>query len=224
MARKKHRQKQKQMRQKPQPKIVKTKSNRKLWIAFAVIAVVIIAVGAVVLFWQLNQNPNQTGIEPTKVLLETTAGNITIDLRTDKPITSGNFINLVEAGEYDGATFYRVIETFVIQGGLGGGSVATINDEIGSNNHNTEYTVAMAKTDQPNSASSEFFINTADNSKRILQDGSKFDDTYTVFGTVIEGQDVVDEIASAPVEQNPYTGEISVPVDPVTIIRATIIS
>jgi len=154
------------------------------------------------------------------VLLQTSAGDITIDLRTDKPITSTNFINLVKEGKYDGTTFYRTIAGFMIQGGKVNGNVATIKDEIGSNNRNVNYTIAMAKTNQPNSATSEFFINVADNGKF-----PNFDSTYTVFGTVSAGKDVVDTIANAPVTENPnIPGEMSNPVHPVTIIKATIVS
>jgi cyclophilin family peptidyl-prolyl cis-trans isomerase len=81
----------------------------------------------------------------------------------------------------------------------------------------------MAKTSQPNSATSEFFINVADNSKITYQDGSTFDGTYSVFGRVVAGQNIVDAIASAQVTTNAY-GENSAPVHPVSIIKATIIS
>jgi cyclophilin family peptidyl-prolyl cis-trans isomerase len=114
----------------------------------------------------------------------------------------------------------------MIQGGkVNDPQPSAINDEIGSNNHNINYTIAMAKTSSPNSATSEFFINTVDNSGIIYPDGSKFDEIYTVFGTVISGQDVVDAIAKAPVTINPaMNNENSLPVNPVTILHATIIS
>ncbi|MFA5573039.1 MAG: peptidylprolyl isomerase [Crenarchaeota archaeon] len=226
MAPKKHRQKQKQaaqQRQQQTPKSVKrkaSKSNKNLVIAVAIIAIVIVSFAGLALSGQLGGNTTPfVTIDPTKVLLETTAGNITIDLRTDKPITSGNFINLVKDGKYDGSTFHRTMSTFMIQGGRVDGSVASIKDEISSNNTNTKYTVAMAKTSQPNSATSEFFINTVDNSWR-----SGFDSTYAVFGTIIDGQDVVDIIANGEVIENPQmAGEMSLPVDPVEIIRASIL-
>ena len=111
----------------------------------------------------------------------------------------------------------------MIQGGQISQSIPAIADEIGSENHNTAYTITMAKTSQPNSATSEFFINAADNSKITYQDGSTFDGTYTVFGRVVAGQNVVDAIANAQVTANAY-GENSSPVHPVSIIKATIIS
>ena len=192
------------------------KSQNKLWITITLIALLIISVGVYLAL--ANQAPST--ISPTTVLLQTSAGDITIDLRTDKPVTSTNFINLVKDGKYDGTTFYRTIAGFMIQGGKISGNVATINDEIGSNNRNVNYTIAMAKTNQPNSATSEFFINVADNGKF-----PNFDSTYTVFGTVTAGKDVVDTIANAPVTENPnMPGELSSPVNPVTIIKATIVS
>lgn len=208
----------------------KQKSNKTTWMAIGAIAIVVIIFGLLAGSGLLGNksgsttNPTATPapISPTKVLLETTAGNITMDLRTDKPITSGNFINLVQQGKYVGSEFHRTISGFMIQGGKVSGTVATIQDEIGSNNRNTNYTVAMAKTNQPNSATSEFFINVEDNGLKYA--AYNFDSTYTVFGTVIEGKDVVDSIANAPATENPYmSNEISVPVNPVTIIRATIV-
>jgi cyclophilin family peptidyl-prolyl cis-trans isomerase len=199
-------------------RVSRHKSNRNLWLAIGIIAIIAISIG--VYLAVANQAAPAT-IAPTKVLLQTTAGNITIDLRTDKPITSGNFINLVKEGKYDGTPFHRTVAGFMIQGGQVSGSVPAIKDEIGSNNRNVAYSVAMAKTSQPNSATSGFFINVADNGQKYAP---SFDATYTVFGTVISGQDVVDAIANAPATENPsIPGEISVPVNPVTVIKATIV-
>ncbi len=227
MAPKKYKQKQKQAQQERQQqkptKPIKRKFNKSLLIGITIIAIVVVAFAGLALSGQLGGNGNSntpTTIPPTKVLLQTTAGNITIDLRTDKPITSGNFISLVNAGKYDGTSFYRTMKGFMIQGGQVNGNVPTIKDEIGSNNYNSNYTIAMAKTDQPNSATSEFFINVGNNTNLY----ASFDTTYTVFGNVIAGKDVVDAIANAPATANPnMQGEISVPVNPVTIIKASIV-
>jgi cyclophilin family peptidyl-prolyl cis-trans isomerase len=109
----------------------------------------------------------------------------------------------------------------MIQGGQVSGSVSKINDEIGSNNRNTAYTVAMAKTTQPNSATSEFFINVEDNGQKYAP---SFDATYTVFGTVISGKDVVDAIANSAVTANPNNpSEMSNPINPVIITKASIV-
>ncbi len=160
----------------------------------------------------------------TVVRLETSMGNITIQLRGDKPITTQNFVNLVKQGFYDGTFFQRVIVGFMIQGGQNQSvSVPTISDEIGSDNHNYNGTIAMAKTLQPNSATSEFFINVADNTQLTHSDEISFDGTYTVFGQVISGMDVVIAISKVPVTVN-ADGENSQPVSPVTIIKAEVLS
>jgi len=209
----------------------KKKSNRQS-IIIGVIALIIIVIGAYAVIRQPgSQNTNSTNptaasttspvnSNGTKVLFQTTAGNITIQLRTDKPITTANFINIVQKGWYDGTIFHRVIAGFMIQGGAISQTTPSISDEIGTNNRNTPYTIAMAKTNQPNSATSEFFINVADNGAN----SPGFDSTYTVFGTVISGQSVVDAIANAPVTTNQQTGENSQPVNPVTLIKASIIT
>ncbi len=190
-------------------------SHKMLFLTIALVAIIAVSIGAV---WVVGNEP-PPAVPPTKVLLQTTAGNITIDLRTDKPITSNNFINIVKSGKYDDTTFYRTMTGFMIQGGKINGKVPDIKDEIGSNNYNTNYTVAMAKTSSPNSASCEFFINAANNSAI-----PNFDSTYTVFGNVISGKDIVDKIANAPATANPNNpSEISNPVDPVRLVHATIV-
>jgi peptidyl-prolyl cis-trans isomerase A (cyclophilin A) len=231
MPRQKYKQKQKQVaqqRQQATPKPAKrkpSKYSKSLLIGIAVIAIIVVAIAGLALSGQFGGTSNNpTTIQPTKVLLQTTAGNITIDLRTDKPITSTNFVNLVNASKYDGSTFHRILKTFMIQGGKVNSTIPAIKDEIGSNNHNINYTIAMAKTSAPNSATSEFFINTVDNSGIIYPDGSKFDEIYTVFGTIIAGRDVVDAIANTPVTANPeMNNEESLPVTPVIILHASII-
>lgn len=149
------------------------------------------------------------------VLLETSMGNITIHLRDDKPNTSGNFKKLVQEGKYDGTTFHRIIKDFMIQGGEVNGSVASIPDEIGSNNTNVRGTVAMAKTNDIDSATSQFFINVVDNSGTNRYAG--FDTTYTVFGYVVKGMDVADAISKVA------TDSTDKPIQDVTIIKAIIL-
>ena len=227
---------------KSRPPVKRKKSNKSLFAAIFIIAIVVVSVGAYAFLGNPgNQttNPTPTPSTPpdtsptpdpyagaTKVLLETSVGNITLELRTDKPITSGNFENIVGQGLYDGTIFHRVIAGFMIQGGtITSQTIPTINDEIGQYNRNAAYTIAMAKTSDPNSATSQFFINVVDNGNNIIdQAGTRFDQVYTAFGRVIEGTTVVDSIANAPVTSNPYTGENSQPITPVTLIRATIIS
>ena len=150
----------------------------------------------------------------TKVLFITSMGDIVIQMRDDKPITTGNFVNLTNEGYYNGTTFMRVIAGFMIQGGEGATSEPTIQDEIGNDNANSNMTIAMANTGQPNSASTQFFINVANN--------DNLDPGYTVFGQVIYGQNVVMAISQVPVEYSATYLENSQPITPVVLIGAVV--
>jgi peptidylprolyl isomerase len=132
------------------------------------------------------------------------------------PITTSNFVNLVNQGAYNGTTFHRVIEDFMIQSGqLANGSASpTIQDEFTTTNHNYNGTIAMANTGQRNSGSSQFFINTADNNNRY----STFDSTYVSFGKVIYGMDVA--MAISHVE----TDSSDVPLQTVTLLGASVVA
>jgi len=134
----------------------------------------------------------------TKVLLETTMGNIVIELYDDMPITAGNFKKLVEEGFYDGVIFHRVIDGFMIQGGdptgTGtGGPGYTIPDEFTDHNRNDRGTISMANAG-PNTGGSQFFINLVDN--------NFLDSKHPVFGEVVEGMDVIDKIANLETNAN----------------------
>ena len=141
------------------------------------------------------------------VVLETSMGNITIKLREDMPITAGNFLNLSAQGVYNNTIFHRIVNQpdnlVMIQGGdptgtgYGDSSIPTIIDEFSSNpenNKNLRGTIAMANTGQPNSGSSQFFINGEYN--------SHLDNMHPVFGDVIEGMDVVDAILNVDTDEN----------------------
>jgi peptidylprolyl isomerase len=185
-----------------------SKSSKKLPLAIGLLIIIVVAAVAVYMFG--TNSPGDSGETAEKVLLQTSMGNITIQLRDDRPITTSNFKNLVQQGVYDGTIFHRVGADFMIQGGMNtSASVATIPDEVGDNNHNNRGTVAMAKTSEPNSATSQFYINVVDN--------NYLDSGYTVFGTVISGMDVADAISNVPVN-----GEQ--PVTDVVLIKAEIIS
>ncbi len=157
----------------------------------------------------------------TKVKLETNYGNITIKLYNDMPITSGNFRNLVKKGVYNGVIFHRVIPNFMIQGGdptgtgMGDPNIPTIKDEFVSGHSNIRGTVAMANTGRPNSGSSQFFINLVNNSF-LDYNKQPLTSKHPVFGEVIEGMNVVDEIA------NVKTDAKNRPIKNVTIIKAII--
>lgn len=173
----------------------------------------------------LTSPTSQYSSNGTIVLLETSMGNITLQMRDDKPITTSNFVNLIQQGLYDNTIFHRVIEGFMIQGGMNNSiNVGTIPDEIGTDNRNTEGTIAMAKTSSPNSATSQFFINVADNGNNIIdQAGARFDDTYTVFGRVIDGMDIVIKISQVTTVPNSL-GENSQPQQTITLLRALIVT
>ncbi|MBU3897014.1 MAG: peptidylprolyl isomerase [Nanoarchaeota archaeon] len=147
-----------------------------------------------------------------KVLLETTKGNIVIELRNDMLITAGNFEKLVSEGFYNGVIFHRVIPNFMIQGGdptgTGmGGPGYSIQDEFTSTNWNNRGTISMANAG-PNTGGSQFFINVANN--------NFLDTKHPVFGTVVEGMDVVDVIVNTPADENDR------PIEEVKIIKATL--
>ncbi len=137
------------------------------------------------------------------VVLDTTAGAITLELdRTKAPISVDNFLKYVDKGYYDGVIFHRVISDFMIQGGEmieangrimeKGGTLPPIKNESRNGLSNTRGTIAMARTSNPNSATSQFFINHADNSQKLDKTGGG----YAVFGKVIDGMDAVDSIAA----------------------------
>jgi len=151
---------------------------------------------------------------PTKVLLETNYGNITIQLREDQPITAGNFENLVKTGKYNGVIFHRVMDGFMIQGGdptgtgYGDPRIPKIKDEFNGIQKNNRGTLAMANAG-PNTGSSQFFINLVNN--------NFLDGKHPVFGDVIAGMDVVDKIAKVE------TNSQGRPLQEVKIISAEIL-
>lgn len=166
--------------------------------------------------------------EPITVRLTTTMGVIDIALDAEKaPKTAENFAQYVRDGHYNGLVFHRVIRGFMIQGGgydersAQRKTRAPIANEAKNGLKNVRGSIAMARTGDPHSASSQFFINHADNGFLDYpgQDGWG----YAVFGKVIAGMDVVDQIAETPTGALPPFGR-DVPVTPVVITEATILS
>lgn len=155
------------------------------------------------------------------VLVETSAGNFKIELFEDKaPVTVKNFLKYVDDKHYDGTIFHRVISDFMIQGGgfePGMKEKKTrdpIKNESSNGLSNLKYTVAMARTSEPDSATAQFYVNVKDNTfldKEKAADGVG----YCVFGRVIEGKDVVDKIKD--VETGKSGGFKDVPTKDVTI-------
>ncbi|AXK87000.1 peptidyl-prolyl cis-trans isomerase [Nocardia farcinica] len=163
----------------------------------------------------------------TKVNLETNFGPIVLELDDAKaPETVRNFVDYVNSGHYNGTIFHRVIPGFMIQGGgfepgmRQKGTKAPIQNEAANGLKNDKYTVAMARTNDPHSATAQFFINVADNAFLNHTAPSPSGWGYAVFGQVVDGTDVVDKIAgvstgSAGMHQD-------VPVDDVIITSASL--
>jgi peptidylprolyl isomerase len=187
----------------------KARALRRRMIALVVIVLVMASFGAIYYIYG-NRPSSEPNSETNKVVLRTSMGDITIQLYEDMPITTGNFRNLVKQGVYDDTIFHRVVSDFVIQGGDASGkgiTVATIQDELPNKHSNIRGSVAMAKTSEPNSATSQFYINLVGNSQDL-------DSNYSVFGTVIAGMDVVDAIGQVATDSNDK------PLQDVTIITA----
>lgn len=162
------------------------------------------------------------------VKLSTNFGDITLELNAEKaPITVANFLQYVEKGFYDGVIFHRVIDGFMIQGGGFDTNMkqkatdAEIKNEANNGLSNDAYTIAMARTSIPDSASSQFFINIADNDFLNHTAPTSSGWGYCVFGKVVEGMEVVDKIKG--VKTTSKAGHRDVPVDPVIIEKASVI-
>ena len=145
---------------------------------------------------------NNMSDKQTKVKMTTTLGEITIQLNTEKaPVSSANFLTYVKEGFYNGTIFHRVIPDFMAQGGGFDTSFnqkavhAPIKNEANNGLKNTRGTLAMARTNDPNSATAQFFINYKDNSFLNHTSPTSSGWGYAVFGEVIEGMDVVDAMA-----------------------------
>ena len=148
------------------------------------------------------------------IILSTSLGDITLELDEAKaPLTVKNFLAYVDADFYDGTIFHRVIPDFMIQGGgfthdmLQKKTNAPVKNEADNGLSNEPYTVAMARTSDINSATSQFFINLADN---VFLDHGKRDFGYAVFGKVSEGTEVVDKIAGVKTGRSGGHGDVPV--------------
>ncbi|MCD4666198.1 peptidylprolyl isomerase [archaeon] len=171
-----------------------------------IIIIIILIIGGIFIM-----NPDKN----TQVKLETTKGDIVIELYKEMPITAGNFEKLVKQGFYDDVIFHRVIDGFMIQGGDPegrgtGGPGYTIEDEFTNTDldKNNRGTISMANSG-PDTGGSQFFINLVNN--------NFLDSKHPVFGKVIEGMEVVDAIAKAEKDANDK------PLEDVKIIKASIL-
>lgn len=192
----------------------------------------VIAAGAVA-----QDDPNAPPSEPKKettkqsqpanpvILMQTNKGPIRIELYQDKaPITVANFLKYTKDGFYNGTIFHRVIKGFMIQGGgftsdmKQKPTTPPIKNESYNHLRNERGTIAMARTNAPDSATSQFFINHVNN--RPLDFDGPYKPGYAVFGKVTEGMDVVETIAAIPTKRAGPHG--NVPVEPVVIEHVTV--
>ena len=161
-----------------------------------------------------------------RVKLATSMGDIVIELAPEKaPKTAANFLQYVKDKHYDGTVFHRVIDGFMIQGG---GFTTELSQkptrepiplEASNGLKNDSYTIAMARTGNPNSATSQFFINVKNNDSLNAPNPDGYG--YTVFGKVVAGKDVVDKIRAVPTGNK--NGMQNVPIVPVVIQSATVV-
>lgn len=168
-----------------------------------------------------------TGAEPVFVKLETSEGDVYLELDPAKaPVTVENFMAYVNEGHYDGTVFHRVIPGFMAQGG---GYVRDLSEKTPSREPiqnesrnglaNLRGTIAMARTNDPHSARAQFFINLVDNTRL---NGTDYRWGYTVFGNVVRGMQVIDEIARIPTgPAGPFSSDV--PFRPVEIRKASVV-
>jgi peptidyl-prolyl cis-trans isomerase B (cyclophilin B) len=164
----------------------------------------------------------------SKVQLHTNQGVITIELDAEKaPKSVENFLSYVRKGHYDNTIFHRVIKNFMLQGGgfepgmNQKGTDAPIENEAGNGLKNDRYTVAMARTNAPHSATAQFFINVVDNDFLNFSSPTPQGFGYAVFGKVVEGTDVVDQIKGVRTGSSGFHQDV--PLEDVVIEKAVIV-
>jgi peptidyl-prolyl cis-trans isomerase B (cyclophilin B) len=177
-----------------------------------------------------NTNNQETTMSDMPVVqLETSMGDITIELNEEKaPKTVENFLNYVNSGHYEGTIFHRVIDGFMIQGGGMDAQMnekktnAPIENEADNGLKNDKGTIAMARTQDPHSATSQFFINVKDNDFLNHSGKNMQGWGYTVFGKVTDGMDVIEKMRS--VATGRFGMHADVPNEPITINSAKVVS
>ncbi|HEX5355162.1 MAG TPA: peptidylprolyl isomerase [Aquabacterium sp.] len=162
------------------------------------------------------------------VELHTTAGVIRLELDEEKaPVSVANFVDYVNAGHYDGTVFHRVIKGFMIQGGgfepglKQKPTKEPITNEANNGLKNDKYTIAMARTSAPHSASAQFFINGTNNDFLNFKSESPQGWGYAVFGKVVAGTDVVDQIEKVKTGRKGFHDDV--PLEDVVITKAVVI-
>ncbi|MFM7516125.1 MAG: peptidylprolyl isomerase [Pirellula sp.] len=162
-----------------------------------------------------------------RVLIETSKGDIEVELfEKEAPVTVANFLSYVKKGHYDGTIFHRVISDFVVQGGgltpdmKEKPTADPIENEAGNGLKNERMTLSMARTSAPHSATSQFYINLKYN-RPLDRKYSQDNYGYCVFGKVVKGEEIVDQIAK--VKTGRVKGSGDVPIEPITLKRAMIL-
>ena len=165
----------------------------------------------------------------TQVILNTTLGAIKLELNAEKaPLTVANFVEYVKSGHYNGKIFHRVINDFMIQGGgmdvnmKESNTREQIKNEANNGLKNDKYTIAMARTSQPHSATAQFFINVKNNSFLNFTSESSQGWGYCVFGKVVEGTEVVDKIKKVATGTKGFHQDV--PTEDVIITQAEVVS
>ncbi|WP_425259445.1 peptidylprolyl isomerase [Rubrivivax sp. RP6-9] len=160
------------------------------------------------------------------VQMDTSAGTVRIELDDERaPLSVANFLQYAQAGHYDGTVFHRVIKGFMIQGGGFEPGMkqkptgAPIKNEANNGLKNKRYTLAMARTSDPHSATAQFFINATDNDFLDFRAENAQGWGYAVFGRVVEGMDVVDSIEKVATGRKGFHDDV--PVEDVTIRKVT---
>jgi peptidyl-prolyl cis-trans isomerase B (cyclophilin B) len=199
------------------------KTNLQLKQLFVVAACLI-----VLLSFGKSESSRGAEAKPILVTLQTNQGDITLELSKDKaPATVANFLAYAKEGFYNGTIFHRVINGFMIQGGGMDANLQAkptrppVKNEADNGLSNAPYTVAMARTGDPHSATAQFFINVADNSKLNYSAPNPPGWGYAVFGKVVKGQEVVDKIKAVPTTTRGLYE--NVPVEPIIINKAVIV-
>ena len=177
-----------------------------------------------------NVNPQETTMSNMPLVeLETSMGNITIELNEEKaPKTVENFLNYVNSGHYEGTIFHRIIDGFMIQGGGMDAQMnekktnAPVENEADNGLKNDQGTIAMARTQDPHSATSQFFINVKDNDFLNHSGKNAQGWGYTVFGKVTSGMDVIEKMRGVPTGR--FGMHADVPSTPVVINSAKVVS
>ncbi|NMP32180.1 peptidyl-prolyl cis-trans isomerase [Thalassotalea sp. M1531] len=185
---------------------------------------------ALMLLTGFNVQAKNSIIDPDnlfpKVKIETSMGIIIVELnRIKAPLTVNNFLTYVVEGEFNNTIFHRVLENYIVQGGGYDKDFTHLKthpdivNESGNGLKNDEGTIAMAKESRPHTANRQFFFNLADNTN--LNPGRQWG--YTVFGEIVEGFEVIEAMGMVKTEYSDVMGWDDVPVEPITLIKATLL-